>query len=62
MKKNVGSIDKIFRIVAGVVIGTGGIYFQSWWGLIAIIPIATAFISWCPLYSVFGMNTNQTKS
>lgn len=57
MSKNVGKTDSIIRIVLGLIIVLLGVYFQSWWGLIGIIPIFTAFISWCPLYSIFKMST-----
>lgn len=61
MKKNVGSADKIIRIVIGVAIAAVGIYYQSWWGLVAIIPLATAFFGCCGLYSLFGISTCKTK-
>lgn len=57
MKKNVGSTDKIIRVILGLAIGAAGVYFRSWLGLIGIIPIATAFMSFCPLYAPFGLNT-----
>ena len=57
MKCNVGKTDKIIRIILGLAIGGVGIYFQSWWGLIGIVPIFTALISWCPLYFPFGIRT-----
>jgi hypothetical protein len=50
MKKNVGSADKMIRIVLGVVIAALGIYFKSWWGFVAIVPLATTFMNWCPHY------------
>jgi hypothetical protein len=57
MNKNVGKIDKTIRIIAAVVIGALGIYFESWWGLIALVPLATALIGWCPLYCPLGAST-----
>lgn len=57
MKTNVGKTDKIIRIILGVLIAAAGIYFNSWWGLIAIIPFATAFAGRCGLYSLFGLST-----
>lgn len=62
MKKNMGSADRIIRIVLGLLIGAAGIYFKSWWGLIGIIPLLTAFISWCPLYAPFGLSTRKKTS
>lgn len=61
MKKNVGGIDFYFRIVAAVVIAILGIIYQSWWGLIAIIPLATALLGFCPLWTLFGINTCKVK-
>lgn len=57
MKTNIGSTDKIIRLVLGVLIGGLGYYYHAWWGLLAIIPIATALINFCPLYAIVGMNT-----
>ncbi len=59
MKKNVGSADKMIRIVLGVVIAALGIYFQSWWGLVAIVPLATAFMNSCPAYSLLGLSSDK---
>ncbi|HCT29840.1 MAG TPA: DUF2892 domain-containing protein [Bacteroidales bacterium] len=61
MKKNVGKVDMIIRLVIGVIAASIGIVYQSWWGLIAIIPILTAFINYCPLYSIFGCTTCSDK-
>lgn len=54
---NVGKTDKIIRIIAGVAIITLGIVYQSWWGLIGIIPFTTAFLNFCPLYLPFKIST-----
>ena len=57
MKKNVGGIDKIIRIIIGVVIAVLGIVYQSWWGLLAILPLGTALVGFCGLYPLFGIST-----
>lgn len=57
MKANVGKTDRVFRVILGIVIASVGLYFKSWWGIVAIVPIATAYFSFCPLYALFGMNT-----
>ena len=62
MKANVGSADKIFRIILGLVILALGLAFKSWWGLIGLIPILTVIMSWCPLYAIFGMTTHKPKT
>lgn len=61
MKRNIGITDRWIRIVAGLAIGLAGIYFKSWWGLVGIIPLATALIRTCPLYLPFGLSTLRTK-
>lgn len=64
MKTNVGSTDKIIRIVIGLALLSllfvlqGGIRFV---GLIGIVPLLTAFVGFCPLYTVLGMNTCGVK-
>lgn len=57
MKKNVGSTDKWIRIILGAVIIVLGFINQSWWGLVGILPLATAFMGVCPAYLPFGIST-----
>ena len=57
MKKNMGNTDRVIRIIIAVVVAALGFYFKSWWGLLAIVPLATALIRWCPLYLPFGIKT-----
>lgn len=61
MKTNVGSPDRIVRIVAGLAILAAGYFYQSWWGLIGIVPLGTAAIGWCPAYLPFGISTCKKK-
>jgi hypothetical protein len=61
MKCNVGTIDRIIRILAGLIFIALGIYLNSWWGAIGIIPLFTAAIGWCPLYIPFGFSSCSTK-
>jgi len=39
-----------------VIIGLG-LYFQSWWGVIGLVPLLTGLFRFCPLYKMLGMNT-----
>jgi hypothetical protein len=57
MKANVGSIDRVIRIIAGLAILGAGYYFKSWWGLIGFGPILTGTFRFCPAYLPFGINT-----
>jgi len=61
MKPNVGKADMIVRIVLAVVIFALGYYFKSWWGLVGIVPLATAFVRWCPAYWPFGISTAKKE-
>jgi hypothetical protein len=47
----------MFRGVLGIVIVAAGVFFQSWWGLIGLIPLVTSIFAWCPAYVPFNFNT-----
>lgn len=57
MKCNVGKVDRIIRVILGVCIIAGGVYYQSWWGAIGAVPLLTAVMSWCPAYVPFGISS-----
>jgi hypothetical protein len=57
MKANVGGMDRVFRIVVGVVVIALGVYFRSWWGALGAIPLLTGLVRWCPVYLPFRMST-----
>ena len=65
MTKNVGSIDRIVRIVLGLALlwyallaaPTG----YNWIGWIGVIPLVTALVGVCPLYSILGLSTCPVK-
>jgi hypothetical protein len=59
MKCNVGKTDRYLRMIAGAAIIAGGIYMQSWWGAIGIVPLFTGIIRWCPAYLPFGISTDK---
>ena len=62
MTTNVGGIDRVLRIVVGLVLLS--LVFvgpKTNWGYIGIIPLLTALIGYCPAYSIFGMNTCPRK-
>jgi len=61
MKCNVGKVDRAIRIIIGLAIIVLGIVFQSWLGLIGIIPLLTGLIRWCPLYIPFKISTDKKK-
>lgn len=57
MKQNIGRLDKTMRLVLAIVIATAGVYYKSAWGALAVVPLLTGAVSFCPLYSFFGINT-----
>ena len=61
MKQNVGDIDRVVRAIAGFVALGAGFYFQSWWGAIGLVLLATAAMGWCPPYTLLGINTCKAE-
>lgn len=57
MKTNIGTIDRIARIIVGCAVLGAGFYFQSWWGLVGLVPILTGVVRFCPAYLPLGLNT-----
>ncbi len=63
MDKNVGSIDKILRVVIGLaLIALVFVGPKTPWGWIGLVPLATAALSWCPLYSIIGVRTCKSAN
>ena len=62
MTANVGGIDRILRIVVGLVLigltlaGTIGV-----WGWLGVVPLATGLFRFCPAYTLLGINTCPLK-
>lgn len=67
MKKNMGNTDRIIRVIAAIVFAV--LYFTGTVtgtiGLVLVVLgavfLATSFISFCPLYTIVGMNTCEKK-
>jgi hypothetical protein len=67
MKKNMGSADRIIRVVIAAVLAF--LYFNGTisgtLGIVAVVAavvfVATSLISFCPLYPLLGINTCPTK-
>lgn len=57
MKCNMGRADRGIRGFLGIAILVVGLIYGSWWGLIGLIPLGTAFVGWCPAYVPFGIDT-----
>ena len=62
MNKNIGNIERIIRVTAGLAILT--LFFigpQSLWGLLGILPLATGLAGWCPPYAMLGFSTCKVQ-
>lgn len=58
MSANIGTIDRILRIVIGMaLISLVFVGPQTLWGLIGIVPLATAVIGFCPAYALLGIRS-----
>ncbi len=62
MKTNIGTADRIVRVVIGLAIIAIGVYFKSWWGIIGVIPLITALTGFCGLYVPFGISTCKRRT
>ncbi|MBT8281117.1 MAG: DUF2892 domain-containing protein [Muriicola sp.] len=68
MKKNMGALDKVIRIIVGL--GAAAlVYYEVVTGMysyvllaITAIFILTSLVGFCPLYGIFGLNTCPAKS
>ncbi len=58
MKHNVGSFDAAFRVLLGLGIMLVAHHERSWWGLLAIVPLATGLLAYCPLYTLVKFDTS----
>lgn len=67
MTKNMGTVDKVIRIIVaaviavlflkGIIMGILGVILMT----LAGVFVLTSFVSFCPLYTLFGMSTCPTK-
>ena len=58
MKRNIGNLDRILRVVFGVLlVGNVFVGLNSPWGWIGLVLIVTALIGSCPVYTAIGVNT-----
>lgn len=58
MQVNVGTVDRVLRIVVGLVlIGLAATGRIGAWGWIGIVPLLTGIVRVCPAYSILGVKT-----
>jgi hypothetical protein len=65
MKENIGTVDRILRVVLGLAL-LAGYYFNndgaySWLYLLGVIPLVTGLVKTCPIYLMLGISTLPAK-
>lgn len=61
MSANVGSIDRIIRILAGIALIAWALMGGPVWAWIGVVPLATGLFKFCPAYSLLGINSCGAK-
>lgn len=62
MKANVGSIDRVLRIIVGLALIAASVFgVIGAWGWIGVIPLATGLVRVCPAYKLLGVSTCPLK-
>lgn len=65
MNVNIGTVDRVIRVVAGAALLWYALLAQptgyNWVGWIGVIPLVTAILGNCPLYSLLGISTCPAK-
>jgi len=60
MNINVGSIDRLVRVMVGIAMLSAIFWVEGsarWFGLIGLVPLLTAAVGFCPLYTMLGVST-----
>ena len=61
MSANVGSLDRVVRILAGIALIAWALMGGPVWAWIGVVPLATGLLKICPAYSLLAINTCGTK-
>ena len=63
MKLNIGSMEKVIRIVGGIVlIALAYTETLGMWAYIGVIPLVTGLMGWCPIWSLLKINTRKESA
>ena len=62
---NVGGIDRVLRVVLGIVLAALGFFYLSGavgiiLGVVGLILLLTGLVGWCPLYLPLKFNTRKS--
>ena len=62
MSRNAGTIDRVLRVVLGLILlALVFVGPQTPWGWIGIVPLVTGLVGFCPLYKIAGLSTCPLK-
>ena len=64
MIKNIGTIDKVIRIILGL--GLISLYFliegpHKWWSIAGVVLVATVLLDFCPIYKIIGFKGTRDQ-
>ncbi|CAA0089961.1 Uncharacterised protein [Starkeya nomas] len=65
MTRNLGTTDRLLRVIIGLALLSLLVLLEGnlrWLGLVGLVPLLTAAIGNCPLYSIVGINTCPFKA
>lgn len=63
MQENIGNTERVIRVIIGFALLSLLFILEgnaSYWGLLGLIPLATAGLRWCPIWKLLGINTCQS--
>lgn len=59
---NLGPVDRALRAIVGLIlISLTVVGPKSLWGLVGLVPLLTAFVGFCPAYTLVGIKTCRTE-
>lgn len=63
MKKNIHPVERVIRIIVGLVLlSMAFVGPASPWFFFGVVPLATGLVGWCPLYTMLGISTCHLKN
>ncbi len=58
MKKNIGAVERVIRILAGLgIMSLAFIGPKTPWAYLGVVPLLTGLTGWCPPYAMLGIST-----